>query len=334
MRTRLALSSFAAAVLSTTGTHAATWDASSSLRHFDETVARGLPQPAFPLIATSETGLPTSALLVVSAKLDTVVELPDGTTMTTYVGSWNGSLATISHGDGQLLVDIDAPFDRDTPGLAVARFDAAVTGAFPAHVPLSDPEARPAPVVNESDDLLVSGELGGDIVFADGSHGRMYDATWHGTPAVVTRSEGHLDVTSRSATGITVTGFTAGSDKIEHATPAASGPPMAMPTLPLSTMPAVRARRSTKAELVPNRLTFHMMLHDDVADLSSQRIHASYIAWWLADLQRNILHGKKVDVLYSTAIPGVTDMPYQHVGSLHNWSNTIDAYAQEQHIPR
>jgi hypothetical protein len=107
MRTRLALSIFAATVLSATGTNAATWDASASLRHFDETVAKGLPQPAFPLIATSETGLPAIALLLVSAKLDTVVELPDGTTMTTYVGSWNGSPATISHGDGQLLVDTD-----------------------------------------------------------------------------------------------------------------------------------------------------------------------------------------------------------------------------------
>jgi hypothetical protein len=75
------------------------------------------------------------------------------------------------------------------------------------------------------------------------------------------------------------------------------------------------------------------MLHDDVSD-SSQHIHAGYIAWWLADLQRNIVHGKKVDVLYSKRIPGVTDTRYQLADSLHDWSDVIEAYATEQHIPR
>ncbi|KLD69538.1 hypothetical protein Y886_42855, partial [Xanthomonas hyacinthi DSM 19077] len=57
-------------------------------------------------------------------------------------------------------------------------------------------------------------------------------------------------------------------------------------------------------------------------------------AWWLADLQRNILPGKKVDLLYSQRIPGVTDVKYEYVGSLHDWSDVVEHYALEQDIPR
>ncbi len=334
MKIRTTLSLSIAALLSATATHASTWDASASLARFNKVVARGLPQPAFPVDATNEEGVTSNGRLVVESKLDATVELPNGSAMNTYVGSWDGTSATISHGDGQLLLDVDAAVDEAVPSRAVARFDTAITTAFPAHVHLSESFAPATHVANDSDDLVVSGEFGGDITFADGSHGRMYDASWHGLPVVATRSGNHLDITSGSADGIDITGFTLGSDVVEHEIlrggDSHGSPPAIVDTAPA---PQSRSRRSTDDELAPNRLTFHLMLHDDVSD-SSQHIHAGYIAWWLADLQRNIVHGKKVDVLYSKRIPGVTDTRYQLADSLHDWSDVIEAYATEQHIPR
>lgn len=260
-----------AATLPAAGACATTWNASTSLGRFDAAIASGLPQSISSLAATDETGRPASGHLAIESKLDTVVALPDGSHILTYLGAWNGMPATVSRGDGQLLVETD-------------------------------------------DALVVHDAFGGDIVFADGSHGQMYNATWHGEPAVATRVGDHFDVTSSTSTGVEVTSVIAGTGQA----PAA----------------ASRSRRSSADTLHPNRLTFHLMLHDDLTDMNSQQVHAGYVAWWLADLQRSVMHGKKVDVLYSQQIPGVTDIRYSYLGSLHDWSDVIGAYAREQHIPR
>jgi hypothetical protein len=331
MNTSTALCALTIVALLAATTHASTWDASASLERFDQMVARGLPQAGFPLDATDEAGVATKARLAIDSKLNTVVELPDGSVMHTYIGLWNGSPATISRGDGQLLVD------ADEPSQAVARFDMAVATDLPAHVHLGEPVIATTHVADDNDDLVVSGELGGDITFADGSHGRMYDATWHGVPVVATRSGNHLDITSRSPAGIDITGFTAGSGHIEHEN-LPGGNVSSDASVPPGTAtvaaPGSRVRRSSKTELVPNRLTFHLMLHDDVSHMSSQHIHARYVAWWLADLQRNVVFGEKVDVLYSQGMRGVTDMQYQYIGSLHNWSDAVRTFAYENRIPR
>ncbi|HVI55015.1 MAG TPA: hypothetical protein VM621_08185 [Luteibacter sp.] len=336
MKTWTALSTLIAMTLSATAANASTWDASTSLDRFDEQIARGLPQPAFQIGASDEAGVATNALLAVESMLDTPVELPDGSVMTTYTGSWNGVPATISRGDGQLLVDLDAVTDANAPQ-AVASFDLAVATALPAHVHLGEPAIASPHVADDNDDLVVSGELGGDIRFADGSHGRMYDATWHGVPVVATRSGNRLDITSQSTTGIDITGFTAGSIRVEHENlPGGNVSNDASVPLGASTVaaPRPRVRRSSKIELVPNRLTFHLMLHDDVGHLSSQHIHAGYVAWWLADLLRNVVRGERVDVLYSQGMRGVTDLPYQYIGSLYNWSDAVRNFAYENRIPR
>jgi hypothetical protein len=337
MKTCAALSTLITMALSTAGANASTWDASTSLGQFDEKIAQGLPQSAFQIDASDETGVATNAGLAVESKLDTPVELPNGSVMTTYIGSWNGIPATISRGDGRLLVDTDGLLDADAPARAVANFDLAIGTALPAHVHLGEPVIAATHVADDNDDLVVSGELGGDITFADGSHGRMYDATWHGVPVVATRSGNHLDITSQSSAGIDITGFTAGSGHVEHenlpggdVSSDASVPPS---TATVAT-PRPRVRRSSNMELVPKRLTFHLMLHDDVSHMSSQHIHAGYVAWWLADLQRNVVFGEKVDVLYSQGMRGVTDMPYQYIGSLYDWSDAVRNFAYENRIPR
>lgn len=335
MKTHAALSTFIAIALSATAANASTWDASASLGLFEEKIAHGLPQPAFQIDASDEAGVVTNARLAVESKLDTPVELPDGSVMTTYIGSWNGMPATISRGDGQLLVDTDARLDVDAPARAVANFDLAIGTALPAHVHLGEPVIATVHVADDNDDLIVSGELGGDITFVDDSHGRMYDATWHGVPVVATRSGNHLDITSRSPAGIDITGFTAGSGHIEHENlPEGNAPGDALMPPEAATASRSRVRRSSKTELVPNRLTFHLMLHDDVSHMSSQHIHAGYVAWWLADLQRNIVSREKVDVLYSQGIRDVTDVRYQYIGSLHDWSDAIRTFAYENRIPR
>jgi hypothetical protein len=308
---------------------ASTWDASTSLAQFDQRVAGGLPQANVPIHATDEAGAATTARLDVASRLNTVVELPDGSAMLTYEGHWDGTPALISRGNGQLLIETN-----DT-AQAVSLFDAAISTGLPRHVHLADTAVTTAITNDGGDDLVVLGALGGDIVFANGIHGQMYDATWHGESVVATRSGDHLDITSLSPAGVDITGFTSGSDDIEHeslpvesTTGAASVALNAVPTTPS------RTRRSADIDLTPNRLTFHLMLHDDMGDLSSQHVHAGYVAWWLADLQRRIVPGKKVDLFYSQRIPGVTNMRYQYTGSLHDWSDVIENYAREQHIPR
>jgi hypothetical protein len=300
---------------------ASTWDASASVARFDGRVAGGLPQSIITMHATDEAGVATTARLDVTSRLATVVELPDGSGMITYEGLWNGKHATISRGDNQLLIDTD-----DT-AQTVARFDTAIAADLPTRIRLADTESR--------DDLVVLGALGGNIVFADGSHGQMYDATWHGETAVVTRSGAHLDITSLSSAGVDITGFTAGSEDVEHESLAIENTSGIVPKPPYAAALAPsRARRSADIDLAPNRLTFHLLLHDDMNGITSQHVHAGYVAWWLADLQRRIVSGKKVDVLYSQRITGVTDRRYQYIGSLHDWSDIIENYALEQHIPR
>lgn len=329
MKTRRALHTFTLFAWSTVTANASTWDASASLGRFDNHIAHGLPGDPFTIQATDEAGTTAEARIGIDSRLDTVTALPDGSSMITYVGSWNGAPATISRGDSQLLVDVDEP------ARAVARFDTAIGATLPAHVHLRGTAIASARGVDENGDLLIRGAFGGDIVFADGSHGQMYDATWHGVPAVATRSGNHLDITSLSPTGLDVTGFTAGSNDIEHdSLPIGSVSAHTPATRDNAPEAAWRTRRSADDELKPNRLTFHLMLHDDTGGTSSQHIHAGYVAWWLADLQRNVVPGKQVDVFYSQRIPGVTDTRYDYLGSLHDWSDVVASYAQEQHIPQ
>jgi hypothetical protein len=318
MTTRIALRAVTMLALAAPAAQSSTLDASASLDRFGQQLAGGLPRPGFSITATDEAGMTVVAQLAVDEKLTTVVTLPNGGAIETFTGSWDGHPATISRGDGQLLID------TDEPGHTVTRFDSAIAARLPARVHLDDASTMATHSQVDNDDLVVLGALGGDIVFADGSRGQMYDATWHGASVVATRSGTHLDITSMSTTGIEVTEFTAGSDDIGHGSVASVAVPGGSPS---------RSRRSAGNDLTPNRLTFHLMLHDDVG-MSSQRIHASYVAWWLADLQRNIAPGKKVDLFYSQHIPGVTDVRYQYVGSLHDWSDVIGNYAQEQHVPR
>lgn len=334
MTTRTPLSAFILLALSTTATHAATWDASTSLGVFDQHIASGLPLRGLRILATDDTGRLTRARLNVDTQLDTRVMLPDGSHIVTYVGQWRGKQVTVSRGDGQLLIDTGETTTTPpaTSGDSVARFDLAIAAGLPARIPLDGNVVTAARAA--ADALVVLEAFGGDIVFADGSHGQMYDATWHGSSVVVTRSGNHLDITSLSATGIGITGFTAGSDAVEYESlPAETTAEKGLPGPSSAFAVPSRTAAMTSEDLNPSRLTFHLMLHDDVG-VNSQHIHAGYVAWWLADLQRNVLPGKKVDLLYSHRIPGVTDVKYKYIGSLHDWSDVVGHYALEQGIPR
>lgn len=101
------LSGLALTALASTAADASTWNASASLQRFDEAITQGLPQSISAVRATNDEGVATAARLAVASRLETVVELPDGTLMRTYLGSWNGMPATISRGDGQLWIDAD-----------------------------------------------------------------------------------------------------------------------------------------------------------------------------------------------------------------------------------
>ncbi len=220
---------------------------------------------------------------------------------------------------------------ESTNATAVARFDAAIAQGLPARLQLTGLRSGQT---RGDDDLHIEGRLEGDVVFADGTHGVTYDGMWRGTRAVVTRSRGHLDITSVTRSGIDITGYTEGSDEVEHEALAGDPRDRSARTAVKASPPAPPATPDAAEELKPNRLTFHLMLHDDTRGTYSHHIHAGYVAWWLADFQRRIAPGRVVDVLYSRDIAGVTDVRYGYLGTLHDWSDAMERYASERDIPR
>ena len=204
---------------------------------------------------------------------------------------------------------------------AVSLFDTAVSRALPQTVMFS----------SSTGTLVVESTLDVEIRFpgsvSANALGSMYRGTWNGEQAVVTRSGDHLDISVPRGDTMDVIGFsrdTEGSHRIDGATanvaaskPAAQG------------IPVPRARRAAGLA----SLVFWIFLHDDTLDVSRQHIHASYVAWWIADMKR-ILPARRLWVIYSQQVEGMTDMPYGHPSTLKDWSQAVDAYAKREQLPR
>ncbi|MDR6937771.1 reprolysin-like metallopeptidase [Luteibacter sp. 3190] len=211
------------------------------------------------------------------------------------------------------------------------RFDAAIRAGFPATVVLPSPadDARGATARAGDASLTIRAPLDVDVRFPDGEPVTTFVGTWQGDPAVITRSTGHVDITVPRGDGVDVVGYSDDSEQA-HQLPAAE------PVGPESTV-ASGSGRTARADTATSAtspgkprtapvLEFWMFLHDDTAGTSRRHIHARYVAWWIADMQR-ILPAYRLRTYYLQNRPGMTDLTYGREASMWKWTLAAQEYA-------
>jgi len=229
---------------------------------------------------------------------------------------------------------------------AVDLFDDAVARGLPQTIvlPLSAEDTRNPPEAIEGV-LVIESPLDVGIRFAgevsERADGTVYAATWNDEPVAVTRIANHLDISLRHPDTVEVIGFSRDTDEVHRVHTGLSRNEIRTAVLDgftrTSTMPRYTA--SDRASSMPRRLrdrptlVFWLFLHDDTLGTTRQHIHASYVAWWLADMKR-VLPTHRLWAIYSQQIAGVTDIPYGHGESLVNWTTAIDTYARREKLPR
>lgn len=215
----------------------------------------------------------------------------------------------------------------------VADFDEATGGALPKAIHIAD-ETHARGARSPGDQLVVLDAVDADVSFPDRSHARMYHATWNGESALATRSGSHLDVTIASAEGLRIVGFDV-DERDAHRLREGTPLPTTSTSAP-SDPHAARVRRDVSF-LDPQDqrpiLTFWVFLHDDTAGVSQQHIHAGYVAWWLADMRRQ-LPGYRLRTFYLDHHEGMTDIAYgDRPGGMWRWTSAAHAYAVEAQLP-
>jgi len=106
-------------------------------------------------------------------------------------------------------------------------------------------------------------------------------------------------------------------------------PNMAFALLLTMSLPALAAEGDASAP-IPPRLDIHLFVHDDVRHyMSHERIHAGYVAWWLADMSK-VVPFARIQVRYLPPVNGVTDIPYMHDAALGDWTHTVMAWADRE----
>ncbi|WP_132142364.1 hypothetical protein [Luteibacter rhizovicinus] len=224
---------------------------------------------------------------------------------------------------------------------AIAMFDETVAAGLPRAVALPTSAKQARGSASESE-LLIESPLDIELHFPGDVPATMYTATWQGEPAVVTRSDGHLDITVLTPDGVAITGYSDDAEEPHHASPDT----MSRETDPPASHDVATTSRGTRASRPVDRMTFDanayswtrpkivfwMFQHDDTLDIRLPHIHAGYVAWWLADMMK-IVPTRQLAVIYSENVEGVTDMAYGHPSSLEDWSRAIKSYALQENLP-
>lgn len=218
----------------------------------------------------------------------------------------------------------------------VTAFDRAIAAGLPRTVSLAASTER-SRGTEETNALVVESHLDIGVRFADGEPADMYLATWRGEQAVITRSGDHLDITVARRDGVSVTGFDRDDDTPHVVESAGTGAGARRATMEHANHEGISERNASEpgrpnAYKAPT-LTFWMFLHDDTLGVDRKHIHASYVAWWIADMKR-ILPVHRLWAIYSQQVEGLTDMPYGHKESLRDWTTAVDSYERRNKLPR
>lgn len=216
---------------------------------------------------------------------------------------------------------------------AVDLFDEAIARGLPQTIALDD------------DTLTIESPLDVELHFPNERSGdvpaSMYLVTWRGEQAVLTRSGTHIDISVPRSGSVEVTGFSSEADGSHHmetgvphsltesVTRQASSQKMKMPRYAAGKTTIMKAQRAAAQPT----LIFWLFLHDDTLGVTREHIHASYVAWWLANM-KHILPTQRLSAIYSQHVAGLTDIPYGHESSLKDWSAAVDNYARREKLPR
>lgn len=242
-----------------------------------------------------------------------------------------------------------------------AAFDSQVAAGLPATLELP-PEAGKA-VVRV---LIVDAPLRSVVDFPSQEPVRMFHARLDGAPAVVTRAGADMRITVAGGDGVDVLAPEAdGTMNVHHLGGAGRGPAREGGRARRSVRPGsgdtpfVRVVKpddlplEDTGEVQPLRVYF--FLHDELTqppkpfDLAwiygrspgaapklgevIENIHAGYVAWWLADLERNVLPGQPLRVTYMASMPGITDAAYGTPSTHVDWAFAMPSVARRYRLP-
>lgn len=227
----------------------------------------------------------------------------------------------------------------ETPAIDfITRFDSLAFGPFPVSIELPPSEGDSGP--GHLATLILTSRLRSAVVFPDDSPATMFAGTLDGHAATITRSAEGMDISVVTGSGVHVTTLGMNALAVEHAyVPAGPGignrrqrrepsygyegdveylgtPPVPMPW---------------SDPLAPIRV--RIFLHDELRSSRTREIHAGYVAWWLRDMESNVLpEDVAIEVTYSQGIPGVSDQPYGTPSFLNTWVKAVDRFVASREI--
>jgi hypothetical protein len=226
----------------------------------------------------------------------------------------------------------------------IARFDSLAHGSLPASIGMPTLDRTGA---RQLSTLVVLAPLRGSVTFPDESAATLYDAVLDGKVAVVTRSDQALDISALTEDGVDVVTIDADTPTTGHT----HHVPASRLASPGEGSP--RRRRSSTYEFDGDvdqaseppvtmemadpvaPLQIRLFLHDDVRASRIRAIHSDYVAWWLRDMEANILPAHApINVVYLQAIPGISDQPYGTSASMTSWLKAAEAYAASRGLRR
>jgi hypothetical protein len=227
----------------------------------------------------------------------------------------------------------------------LGRFDALARGPFPAtmRIPIADGSAGQG---RESSLTLVS-RLRSSVTFPDQSPGTLFDTTLDGHAAVATRSSAGLDISVVTDDGVHVTTVRPDVPVVER---------IHKSTLTLAPTTGNRSHRQRRSPfygadddvaqadeppvameqadlLAP--LEIRIFLHDELRWTRARDIHADYVAWWLHNLESEVLPADlSINVIYLQTIAGISDQPYGAPSTITTWLRAVDRYVTSRGIRR
>jgi hypothetical protein len=248
------------------------------------------------------------------------------------------SLAGSSHGGAAR-----GPADTEQPepltfGL-LESFDTLVGDALPVSMALPMPTEGARS--RGASTLVVKTRLRSTVTFPGEAPSVLYDAVLDGNTATVTRSSQGLDVTAVAADGIHITTVSAGKPEVEYTFLPASPDGDALQTGRSAANSLDSFVEEPKALADPMPLadpaaphTIQVFLHSELRSTQVRSIHAGYVAWWLRDMETNVLPDETIQVTYLQPMSGVSDMPYGDPRFVFTWAERVDAYVARNAIRR
>lgn len=243
----------------------------------------------------------------------------------------------------------------------VAAFDAAIAAGLPTNLIL--PAAEGA--AGGERVLSIDRALASEVEIPGKGPVRMYHAHLAGSPATITRSGTSLHISLATADGMDI--LAPGKDGAIRTThlgahTGAGNRPVTRARRavdPRQRSPFVHVAGADDlpladvGEIQPLRVFF--FLHDDLVqpiktdqmawiygrgpaapvslgDLIEE-IHAAHVAWWLDELERDLIPGEPIRVVYRAGMPGLTDARYGAETTLTDWAFALGQQASRYKLP-